>query len=86
MQSPAIHSAALAIALALLPPSIPAATNPDNFIIRTAGDLAALCSASQENPMVAAALGAGAGLAGGRIYDHVKKSEQAGAVKAPKVE
>jgi hypothetical protein len=36
----------------------PAATTPDNFIVGTAGDLAALCPAEQSDPMMATATGA----------------------------
>jgi hypothetical protein len=57
MRSPRTRSAALAALLAILPTAVPAATTSDNFIVRTAGDLVALCSADETDPMMAAALG-----------------------------
>jgi hypothetical protein len=69
-----LHCAALSVALATLPAAVPAATTPDNFIVRTAGDLATLCSAEQSDPMMAAAIGFCEGFAVG-VYQSLQETQ-----------
>jgi hypothetical protein len=57
MRSRIIYAAALISALAMLPATAPAATTQDNFLLRTAGDLVAVCSPVPDDPLMAAAVG-----------------------------
>ena len=57
MRSRIISTAAVISALAMLPAAVPAATSQDNFLLRTAGDLVAVCSPAQDEPLMAAAVG-----------------------------
>jgi Ssp1 endopeptidase immunity protein Rap1a len=57
MRSRIIYAAALISALAMLPTAVPAVTSQDNFLLRTAGDLVAVCSPAQDDPLMAAAVG-----------------------------
>jgi hypothetical protein len=52
-----IFAAASISALVLLPTAVPAATTQDNFLLRTAGDLVAVCSPAPDDPLMAAAVG-----------------------------
>src|SRR4051794_19410195 len=54
MRSGIIQATALMSALAMLPAAVPAATTQDNFLLRTAGDLAAVCSPAPNDPVMAA--------------------------------
>jgi hypothetical protein len=65
---------AFSAVLAILPIAVPAATTPDNFIVRTAGGLAALCSADQNDPMMAAAIGFCEGFAVG-VYQTLEETQ-----------
>ena len=57
MRSRILHAAALAPALAMLPAATPAATTQDNFLLRTAEDLVAVCSPAPDDALMAAAVG-----------------------------
>ena len=57
MRSRILDAAALASALAVLPAAVPAATTQDNFLLRTAGDLVAICSPAPDDPLMPAAIG-----------------------------
>lgn len=48
--------AALSAALLMLPTAVRAATASDDFLLRNTGDLVALCSADQSDPMMPEAL------------------------------
>jgi len=74
MRSRTIKSAVLAAVLSISPAAVPAATTPDNFVVRTAADLAALCSADQNDPMMAAALGFCHGFGVG-VYQTLQKTQ-----------
>lgn len=74
MRSPIMQFAAFAAALVILPAAVPAATTPNDFIVRTAGDLATLCSADQNDPMVAAAIGFCEGFAVG-VYQTLQETQ-----------
>ena len=50
-------AAALISMLAMLPTAVPAAITQDNFLLRTAGDLVAVCSPAPDDPLMAAAVG-----------------------------
>jgi hypothetical protein len=71
MRSRILYCAAL---MAVLPAALPAATTPKDFTIRTAGDLAALCSADQSDPLMAAALGFCEGFAVG-VYQTLQETQ-----------
>ena len=73
MKSRILHYATLSAALAL-PTASTAATTPENFMVRTAGDLAALCSADQSDPMMAAAIGFCEGFAVG-VYQTLQQTQ-----------
>jgi hypothetical protein len=53
---------------------VPAATTPGNFVVRTAGDLVALCSADPSDPMVGPALGFCEGFAVG-VYQTLQETQ-----------
>jgi hypothetical protein len=74
MPSRILHWVALSVALTALSAPVPAATTPDNFIARTAGDLAALCSPDQSDPMMAAAIGFCEGFAVG-VYQTLQETQ-----------
>jgi hypothetical protein len=74
MLSRIIPDTALSAALVILSVAAPAATTPDNFIVRTAGDLAALCSADPSDPMMAAAIGFCEGFAVG-VYQTLEETQ-----------
>jgi hypothetical protein len=57
MRSRIIHATALISALAMVPRPVPAATTQDSFLLRTAGDLVAVCSPASDDPLMAAAVG-----------------------------
>jgi hypothetical protein len=74
MRSRILRYAALSAALVAPCTSVPAATTPDNFVVRTAGDLAALCSADPSDPMVGPALGFCEGFAVG-VYQTLQETQ-----------
>jgi hypothetical protein len=53
MRSRIIHVTALISALAMVPGAVPAAMTQDNFLLRTAGDLVAVCSPAPDDPLMA---------------------------------
>lgn len=57
MRSRIIRGAVLSAALVVLPAAFVAAATQDNFLVRTAADLVALCTADQSDPMMPEALG-----------------------------
>jgi hypothetical protein len=74
MRSRIIHIPALILALAMLPTAAPAATTQDNFLLRTAGDLVAVCSPAQDDPLMAAAVGFCEGFAVG-VYRTLEETQ-----------
>jgi Rap1a immunity proteins len=57
MRSRWTHAAALMSALAMLPAAVNAAPTQENFLLRTAGDLVAICSPAANDPLMAASVG-----------------------------
>lgn len=74
MRSGTLYAAALISALAMLPRAVPAATTQDNFLLRTAGDLAAVCSPAADDPLMAAAIGFCEGFAVG-VYRALEETQ-----------
>jgi hypothetical protein len=72
MRSRILHGAALAAALAS--PTAGMAATSDEFIVRTAGDLAALCSAAPSDPMMGPAIGFCEGFAVG-VYQTLQETQ-----------
>jgi hypothetical protein len=74
MRSRIIHVTALISALAIVPRPVPAAMTQENFLLRTAGDLVAVCSPAQDDPLMAAAVGFCEGFAVG-VYRTLEETQ-----------
>jgi hypothetical protein len=74
MRSRILRYVALSVALVAPGTGVPATTTPNNFVVRTAGDLATLCSADPSDPMVGPALGFCEGFAVG-VYQTLQETQ-----------
>jgi Rap1a immunity proteins len=74
MRSGILCAAGLISALVMPPTAAPAATTQDNFLLRTAGDLAAVCSPAPDDPLMAAAVGFCEGVALG-VYRSLDQTQ-----------